>query len=81
MLTLRRKVNDVILRFEDEPETQTVEIDVDEKEAWIIDQAVAYDGTGGHITDLLLRLFRGLWGLEYGLPPILVPEPTSKVPS
>lgn len=75
MLTLRRKVNDVILRFEDEPETQTVEIDIDEDEAWIIDQAVAYDGNGGSITELLICIFRGLWGLEYNLPSVLVQEP------
>ena len=81
MLHLRRKINDAILRFEDEPETLTVEIDVYEKEAWIIDQAVAYDGTGGHICDLLLQLFRGLWSLEYGLPATLVPEPKLEVPS
>ena len=72
---LRQKVNDTILRFLDEPDLNVLPIHIGEQEAWIIDAVVPYDGTGGSGTEILIQLFRGLWGLEFGLPTELVPEP------
>jgi hypothetical protein len=76
VLGIREKINNVILRLLDEPDLMSVEISIGEPEAWIIDGAIAYDGTGGSGTEILLQLFRGLWALEYNLPVNLVSEPT-----
>ena len=74
-LDLRRKVNNALLRFEDEPETPVVEIGVDEGAAWIIDRNVPFDGKGGAGTDVLLQCFRGLWQLDFqGLPDHFIAE-------
>ena len=71
---LRQKVNNTILRFEDEPETETVEIEITSEEGWLLDQNVPVGGDGG--ADILIQVFRGLWGLEHpSIPNRLVPEP------
>ena len=75
--TLRSKVNHAILRFEDEPETKTVDMTITEDEGWLIDQTVPFDGKGGAGTDLLLQTFRGFWKVEYQLPSDLVSEPST----
>ena len=72
---IRQKVNAILLRFLDESDLNSAPIYIGEKEAWIIDSVISYDGTGGSGTEILIQLFRGLWGLEFGLPTELVPEP------
>ena len=73
---LREKVNNSIIRFEDEPETENVDIDITPEEAWLLDQNVPMDGTAHESADLLLQIFRGLWGLEHpGLPIKMIQEP------
>lgn len=72
LVCLREKINDAILRFVDEGDAlESVDISVTEYEAWIIDQVIEFDGIGGPGTDLLIQVFRGLWGLRYGLPTTL----------
>ena len=73
---IRQKVNAILLRFLDESDLNAAPIYIGEKEAWIIDSVISYNGTGGSGTEILIQLFRGLWGLEFGLPTELVPEPT-----
>ena len=74
---LREKVNNTILRFEDEPETATVDINIGRDEAWLLDQGLQIDGERGVGTDLLIQIFRGLWNLDNSyLPRKIVAEPT-----
>lgn len=74
--SLREKVNNTILRFEDEPETENVDINITSEEAWLLDQNVPVDGTPNEGADLLLQIFRGLWSLDNpGLPTTIVQEP------
>lgn len=63
---LREKVNNTILRFEDEGDIDTVEIDIDRGEAWLLDQNLELDGPKGSSTDLMFQIFRGLWKLDNG---------------
>ena len=63
---LREKVNNSILRFEDEEETEKVEIDIGREEAWLLDQNLELDGMQGASTGLLFQVFRGLWRLDNG---------------
>lgn len=63
---LRQKVNNTILRFEDEPDTEDVEIDIGREEAWLLDQNLELDGPKGPSTNLMFQVFRGLWKLENG---------------
>ena len=72
---LRGKINRALLRFTDEEELEEVELDLEENEAWIIDNVIKYDGEGNPGTELLVQLFRGMWGNEYGLPPKIVEDP------
>ena len=74
----RHKVDDVILRFNDEEdvfEKGEIEVDLTENEGWIIDASIKYDGPTGWGTDLLTQVFRGFWSLRTGLPATLVEEP------
>lgn len=64
--TLREKVNNSILRFEDEEETDEVEVDIGREEAWLLDQNLELDGPKGPSTDLMFQVFRGLWRLDNG---------------
>lgn len=67
-LTLRRKVNDVILRYtfaEEAPEYVDAELTIEE--CWLIDQHLsqtAYDGA----RDFLVQVFSALCEVEHGLP-------------
>lgn len=72
---LRVKVNSAILRFRDEPDLGEVKLPLTEDEGWLIDQAIYFDGLTGPGTQLLLQVFRGLWGIEYNLPENLVEDP------
>jgi hypothetical protein len=79
-LALRWKVNAAILRFEDEPDTMQIELNLTEAEGWILDQNIQFDGAAGVGALLLIEIFRGMWHLrmeEMGstLPSELVPEP------
>ncbi len=79
-LALRWKVNAAILRFEDEEDTQQIELNLTEAEGWILDQNIQFDGVAGAGALLLIQIFRGMWYLrmdEMGstLPHDLVPEP------
>lgn len=79
-LAMRWKVNAAILRFEDEPDTKEIELNITEAEGWILDQNVQFDGPAGAGSLLLIQIFRGMWHLrmdEMGspLPHELVPEP------
>ncbi len=69
---LREKVNNTILRFEDEPETDKVEIDIGRDEAWLLDQNLELDGMQGTQTSLLFQVFRGLWKLDNGGLDVLI---------
>ena len=71
----RKKINSAILRFKDEEGLEEVEIDVGEDEAWLLDQALPFDGLDGICTQLLTQVFRGLWGLEHGIPGQLADDP------
>ncbi len=64
----KHKVDDAILRFMDEPGLATVDLEITVREGWIIDRFIEFDGFGGPGTDLLIQLYRGFWGLRYGLP-------------
>ncbi len=80
-LALRWKVNAAILRFEDEQDTQQIELHLTEAEGWILDQNIQFDGVAGVGALMLIAIFRGMWNLrmdEMGstLPSELVPEPT-----
>ena len=71
---LREKVNNTILRFEDEPETLDVDIDITAEEAWLLDQNLPIETTDG--ANILLQIFRGLWSIEHPeLPTRMVQEP------
>ncbi len=79
-LAMRWKVNAAILRFEDEEDTQQIELNLTEAEGWILDQNIQFDGLAGIGSLLLIAIFRGMWHLrmdEMGstLPHELVPEP------
>ncbi len=79
-LALRWKVNAAILRFEDEPDTMQIELNLTEAEGWILDQNIQFDGAAGVGALLLIEIFRGMWSLrmdEMGmsLPHQLIPEP------
>ncbi len=63
---LREKVNNSILRFEDEEEIDEVEVDIGREEAWLLDQNLELDGPKGPSTDLMFQVFRGLWKLDNG---------------
>jgi hypothetical protein len=63
---LREKVNNSILRFEDEEEIDQVEVDIGRNEAWLLDQNLELDGPKGPSTDLMFQVFRGLWKLDNG---------------
>lgn len=63
---LREKVNNTILRFEDEEEIDEVEVDIGREEAWLLDQNLELDGPKGPSTDLMFQVFRGLWKLDNG---------------
>ena len=72
---LREKINNTILRFEDEPETDEVIIEIARDEAWILDQVLPFDQSDTHV-DILLQVFRGLWHLDNNiLPMTIVNEP------
>ena len=70
---LREKVNNTILRFEDEPETEEVTIDIGRDEAWILDQTIPFDQTEAGV-DILLQVFRGLWRLDKNEPEVPTQE-------
>lgn len=71
---LREKINNTILRFEDEPETADVDIEITPEEAWLLDQNLPVETNDG--VNLLLQIFRGLWGINNpGLPTKIVQEP------
>ena len=71
---LREKINNTILRFEDEPETVDVDIEITPEEAWLLDQNLPVETNDG--ANLLLQIFRGLWRLENpDLPTKIVQEP------
>ena len=77
---MRWKVNAAILRFEDEPDTVQIELNLTEAEGWILDQSIPFDGDAGMGGLLLVQVFRGMWHLrmdEMGLrlPAHMVPEP------
>ncbi len=79
-LAMRWKVNSAILRFEDEEDTQQIELHLTEAEGWILDQNIQFDGAAGVGALMLIAIFRGMWNLrmsEMGstLPSELVPEP------
>ena len=79
-LALRWKVNACILRFEDEPDTMQIELNLTEAEGWILDQNIQFDGAAGVGALLLIEIFRGMWHIrmaEMGSPLAheLVPEP------
>lgn len=82
---LREKVNNTILRFEDETETEEVEIDIGREEAWMLDQQLQLDGSVGPGTELIIQIMRGLWVLDHkglNFPTQLVngpPEPPQQV--
>ena len=80
-MQLREKVNNTLLRFEDEPETKQIDIDVTREEAWLLDQNINVDmGMRNDGADILLQLFRGLWTLDNpGLPRTMAIEP--EIPS
>ena len=63
---LRHKINRALLNLYDEEDTETVEVRFDENEAWLLDQAVRFDGPEGAGTSILIQLYRGLVGLELG---------------
>lgn len=73
-VSLRTKINDVILRFEDEADIDKIDVDITEKEGWAIDSIIEYDGKGGAGTDLLIQIYRGFWSLRTGLPQEMRPE-------
>lgn len=65
---LRQKINRAVLAFYDEKERETYEIRFNEIEAWLLDQAVRFDGPDGVGTSILIQLYRGLVGMEMGTP-------------
>lgn len=72
---LRLKVDAAILRFIDEDDLKVVEIRITPDEAWMIDHTVNFDGPDGIGTQLLIKLFRGLWAHEMGIPLDIVEDP------
>ncbi|KKN82236.1 hypothetical protein LCGC14_0310490 [marine sediment metagenome] len=67
--TFRHKIDDAILRFVDEGDNlKSIDIDITVMEGWLIDQAIEFDGFGGDGTKLLIQIYRGFWGIRYGLP-------------
>lgn len=63
---LRQKINRAVLAFYDEKDRDTYEIRFTEVEAWLLDQAVRFDGPDGAGTSILIQLYRGLVGMEMG---------------
>jgi len=79
-LTLRQKVNGVLLRYaflaSDEKPPDYVVVPVTLAECWVIDHYVPqtlYEGA----RDLLLRVFAVMRELEFGVPPLRRPEEIS----
>ena len=78
---LREKVNNTILRFEDEEGIDEVEVDIGREEAWLLDQNLELDGPKGTSTNLMFQVFRGLWKLDnggLGITEEVVPEDPPK---
>ena len=73
--TFRHKIDDAILRFVDEGDgLKSIDIEITVMEGWLIDQAIDFDGFGGEGTNLLIQVYRGFWGIRYGLPANISPN-------